>query len=76
MGVAMVAAPGSSVGSGTKKRSSEDSKMADSVVIVTPRGSDVLSGLSASVKLPHSTSDPLNVEVHDTSVGPVCNPFE
>lgn len=44
--------------------------------MVTPKGSDVREGWSANVNCPHSTSDPLNVDVHLTSVGPVCNPFE
>ena len=50
--------------------------MDDSVVMVTPKGSEVLEGFSANVRVPQSTSDPLNVDVQSTSVGPVWRPFE
>ena len=65
---ALVPAP-SSVGEGINSRSADVSSGCS--VIVTPRGSAVCVGVGAKVRAPHCTSVPDNVEVQDTSVGPV-----
>lgn len=45
-------------------------------VAVFARESSVEVGISSSVRVPNSTSLPVNVDVHEISVGPVCSPLE
>lgn len=59
----------SSVGEGMKSRSTDVSSSCS--VIVTPSGSAVCVGVGAKVRAPHCTSVPDNVEVQESSVGPV-----
>lgn len=47
-------------------------------VVMVPAGSkssSVVPGGSAMVKVPHCTSDPVKVDVHETCVGPVWYAF-
>lgn len=45
------------------------------LVAVTSSESSVFDGLSARVRVPQWMLDPVNVDVHDTSVGPVYLPL-
>lgn len=52
----------------------KSSKFELSAVVVVA-GVAVAAGSSAIVRIPHSTSEPVMVDVHDTSVGPVNLPL-